>query len=176
MCATGGGRGTRGTRSQCEALPGVRGIAERGNVRTQWRGEAANYSQPGIEERDQTHWKRLRFQTPQRRLSIRRAASPVGWKYEQQCGNPNNIVIAADNSELKNISKQEYQWRCCFKITCTLRPATPPQYSLALWLHSYDVWIVPRSISSTNTNGTTHGLNVPRAADKRLNIRQAQQT
>ena len=59
LCPTEGG--THGIRSQCEVLPGVRGIAERGNVITQWRGEAANYSQLRIEEQDQTHWKRLRF-------------------------------------------------------------------------------------------------------------------
>lgn len=117
---------TRGTRSQCELLPGVCGIAERGNVISQWRGEPANYSQLGTEKQDQTHWKRMRLQTPQRRLSIRRAASPFQWKYEQQCGNPNNIGIVSDNSELKNISKQEYLRRCCFKITCTLRPGIPP--------------------------------------------------
>lgn len=46
--------------AQCEVLPGVRGIAERGNVITQWWGQAANYSQPGMERLDQKRWKRLR--------------------------------------------------------------------------------------------------------------------
>lgn len=47
---------------------------------------------------------------------------------------------------------------------------------LALWLHLYNVWIVPWSISSHNINGKTHRLEIPHTADKQLNVRQFKQT
>lgn len=102
--------GARGTCSQCEVLPGVRGIAERGNVITQWRGQAANYSQLGIERRDQTHWKRRRLRLPGEAPPPPIIELPVRWKYEQQCGNPNKIIIVSDNGEQKDTCKQAYQW------------------------------------------------------------------